>query len=201
LFSGIVQGTGRVTSILEGDAVYRIMIDLGGMADGLEEGGSVSIDGVCLTASGIEGSSVAFDAIPETMARSTLGGLHAGDDVNVERALRMGDEIGGHLLSGHVMATSRVVGRIDVGRGVDMSLSLPDSASAYVLEKGYIAVDGISLTIGEVRDDCFDVHLIPETLDRTTIGAKGEGSTVNIEVDAMTQAIVETVRRTMGDSR
>ncbi|HIC50975.1 MAG: riboflavin synthase [Candidatus Thalassarchaeum betae] len=197
MFTGIVQGTGEVTSISDGGTVRRFSIEMSGLSDELGMGASVSVDGVCLTVSGMEGSVVDFDAIPETLERSTLGGLCVGDAVNLERALRMGDELGGHVLSGHVMATAEVLGRSEVGEGVDMEISVSSDIRPFVMEKGYIAVDGISLTVGRVRAESFDVHLIPETLERTTIGSKSESSLVNIEVDPMTQAVVETISRMM----
>jgi riboflavin synthase len=190
MFTGIVQGTGEVTSIADGDSVRRFSIKMCGLSDELKMGASVSVDGVCLTATGMDGSTVDFDAVPETLERSTLGGLDVGDSVNLERALRMGDELGGHVLSGHIMATAEVLSRTEVGEGVDMGISISSGIRPFVMEKGFIAVDGISLTVGSVRAESFDVHLIPETLERTTIGSKTEGALVNIEVDPMTQAVV-----------
>ena len=201
MFTGIVQRTGEVTSIADGDSVRRFSIKMSGLSDELEMGASVSVDGVCLTATGMDGSTVDFDAVPETLERSTLGGLDVGDSVNLERALRMGDELGGHVLSGHIMATAEVLSHTEVGEGVDMGITIPSGIRPFVMEKGFIAVDGISLTVGSVRAESFDVHLIPETLERTTIGSKAEGALVNIEVDPMTQAVVETVARMLESGR
>ena len=201
MFTGIVQGTGEVISIADGGSVRRFSIKMSDLSNELEMGASVSVDGVCLTATGIDGSTVDFDAVPETLERSTLGGLDVGDSVNLERALRMGDELGGHVLSGHIMATAEVLSHTEVGEGVDMGISIPSGIRPFVMEKGFIAVDGISLTVGSVRAESFDVHLIPETLERTTIGGKTEGALVNIEVDPMTQAVVETVARMLESGR
>ncbi len=201
MFTGIVQGTGEVISIADGGSVRRFSIKMSDLSNELEMGASVSVDGVCLTATRMDGSTVDFDAVPETLERSTLGGLDVGDSVNLERALRMGDELGGHVLSGHIMATAEVLSRTEVGEGVDMGISISSRIRPFVMEKGFIAVDGISLTVGSVRAESFDVHLIPETLERTTIGGKTEGALVNIEVDPMTQAVVETVARMLEAGR
>ena len=191
MFTGIVQGTGSVHSI-EGDSNLTFTIKIPS-TDGLEVGGSVSIDGVCLTATSI-GQQVTFDVIPETIHRTTLGSLKPGDSVNVERALKFGDELGGHLLSGHIMGTAHISKVHDQ----DYTICCPPEMSDYIQEKGYIAVDGISLTIGETDGNGgFDVHIIPETLRLTTLGNKAVGDRVNIEIDAMTQAVVETTKRMM----
>ena len=191
MFTGIVQGTGSVHSI-EGDSTRTFTIQIPS-TDGLEVGGSVSIDGVCLTATSI-GQQVTFDVIPETIHRTTLGSLKPGDSVNVERALKFGDELGGHLLSGHIMGTAHISKVHDQ----DYTICCPPEMTDYIQEKGYIAVDGISLTIGETDGNGgFVVHIIPETLRLTTLGNKAVGDRVNIEIDAMTQAVVETTKRMM----
>ena len=193
MFTGIVQGTGRVESVQSGE-IMTVSVTLPS-AKGLEIGGSVSIDGVCLTATNV-GEHVTFDIIPETLQRTTLGDLAPGSSVNVERALKFGDELGGHLLSGHIMDTAEIV----QVQNQDYKIQCPSEMSEFIQEKGYIAVDGISLTIGETDGDgVFDVHIIPETLRLTTLGSKGVGDRVNIEIDAMTQAVVETTKRMMAN--
>lgn len=192
MFTGIVQGCGTVHSVATNGEITTLGIELPSTT-GLEVGGSVAIDGVCLTATSV-GEIVSFDLIPETLERTTLGNLGVGSEVNVERAMRMGDELGGHLLSGHVMTTAE----IQSISNQDYRISAPPHVAEFIHEKGFIAVDGISLTIGETDGNgCFDVHIIPETLRLTTIGSKGVESMVNIEIDAMTQAVVETVKRMM----
>ena len=191
MFTGIVQGTGCVQSV-QGDAVVTVAIEIPS-TEGLEVGGSVSIDGVCLTATSV-GKSVTFDIIQETLERTTLGSLSPGSNVNVERALKFGDELGGHLLSGHIMGTAEII----TIKNQDYTIKCPTEMAEFIQEKGYIAVDGISLTIGETDGEgCFDVHIIPETLRLTTLGGKSVGDHVNIEIDAMTQAVVETTKRLM----
>ena len=200
MYTGIVAGTAPILSIEERDGFRSFTIDLTGFDDGLEIGASVSLDGVCMTVVGIESGRVGFDAVEETLERTTLADRSNGDVLNVERSLRLGDELGGHMLSGHVMCTAEILERAEVGEGVDLRISIPDVVRPYILEKGYVAVDGMSLTVGRVDDSGFDLHIIPETLRVTTIGQKEVGGSVNIEVDSQTQAIVDTLSRSMGAS-
>ena len=191
MFTGIIQGTGCIQSV-NGDSIVTIDVQIPS-TDGLEIGASVSIDGVCLTATSVS-DTVTFDVIPETLDRTTLGSLSSGSNVNVERALKFGDELGGHLLSGHIMGTAEIV----AVENQDYTIQCPPEMAEYIQEKGYIAVDGISLTVGKTcGKGGFDVHIIPETLRLTTLGSKGVGDQVNIEIDAMTQAVVETTKRLM----
>ena len=200
MFTGIVQGTGTIISIDKKGTSSTISIDLGELSSHLSLGSSVSIDGVCMTVTNQKDTIVFFDAIQETLSRTTLGQAVEGDMVNLERALKMGDELGGHLLSGHIMCKSSVVSRKNNGEGVDLEISVNDQLKPYIMEKGYIAIDGISLTIGKVNQNTFNLHLIPETLERTTINSKIEGSLVNIEIDSITQAVVSTVTSIMDNS-
>jgi riboflavin synthase len=195
MYTGIVAGVAPVSSIEKGDGVLKITIDLGGFDEGIVIGASVSLDGVCMTVVGINGSRISFDAIEETLRRTTLGNLSEGDLVNVERSLKVGDELGGHILSGHVMDKARIIEKLERGEGFDLRIESPSGAIPYILEKGFIAVDGMSLTVGEVTDSSFSLHIIPETIRSTTIGGKGEGDMVNIEIDSRTQAVVDTIRR------
>jgi len=200
LYTGIVAGTAPVTRVDDGRGVRNLTIDLDGFFEDLQVGASVSLDGVCMTVVSMEGTEVRFDAIDETLGRTTLGGLSQGHMVNVERSLRVGDELGGHILSGHVITTAKIIERIERGESLDLLIENPIEARPYILEKGFIAIDGMSLTIGEVSDESFALHIIPETLRITTIGDKEVGVNVNIEVDSRTQAVVEAVMRNMGDS-
>ena len=195
MFTGIVAGTGEISSI-DGEEVIRFVIDFSTVStDGLVTGASVSIDGVCLTVGEINSPKISFDAIPETLEKTSLGSKQVGDSVNLERALKMGDELGGHLLSGHIMGMGKISDRGEGVENLDLMIECPEKIMKFVQEKGYIAIDGISLTIGEVNDDSFALHLIPETISLTTIGSKNIGESVNIEVDSMTQTIVTTVER------
>ena len=200
MYTGIVSGTAPVIAVADGEGIRALTIDLDGFSEGLQIGASVALDGVCMTVVSMAGTEVRFDAIEETLGRTTLGMATQGHRVNVERSLRMGDELGGHILSGHVMMTAKIIGRVERGEGLDLAIENPLEARPYILEKGFIAVDGMSLTIGEVSDERFALHIIPETLRATTIGDKGVGDSVNIEIDSRTQAVVETVMRNMGDN-
>jgi len=194
VFTGIVQGIGTVRSVTKGAAVWTFAIELPN-TNGLQRGASVAVHGVCLTATDIDGPCVLFDVIPETLERTTLSSLREGSMVNIERSLKMGDELGGHLLSGHIMATGTVEQRTAVGEGVDLNIGVPAELMKYINEKGYIALNGASLTVGTAIDRTFTVHLIPETLRLTTFGSAQVGDDINIEIDAMTQTVVATVER------
>lgn len=195
MFTGIVHGTAKVESASLTAEVLRLRLALPD-AEGLVPGASVSVGGCCLTAVEIDRNVVHFDVIAESLDRTTLGDLQPGDRVNVERAARFGDEIGGHVTSGHIWGIGEIV---EIERTADncrMRVRPPETAAPYILAKGYIAIDGASLTIGTVHGDgSFDLHLIPETLRITTLGTATIGTRVNIEVDAQTQAVVDTAER------
>ena len=194
MFIGIVQGTGKIIEVIEGETIRSFKIQVPN-TESLEIGASISVDGVCLTATSIENKIVSFDVIQETLKRTTLGQLEVGETVNIERSLKFGDEIGGHLLSGHIMATGIVNEKSESGEGMDFTILAPLSIEKYLLEKGYVAIDGISLTIGDVNNSRFNLHIIPETMRQTTIASKQVGDAVNIEIDSTTQTIVSTVER------
>lgn len=198
MFTGIIQGIASISAISQGESVTKVSIDLP-ETENLQIGASVSIDGVCLTATSINGTIVDFDIIAETLQRTTLSNLEIASEVNFERAIRFGDELGGHLLSGHVMSAGLIHSIIEKGEGTDISIIAPPSLQKYIIEKGFIAIDGISLTVGEVQSNVFALHLIPETLRMTTLGSKQEGDAVNIEIDSNTQTIVSTVERMLAE--
>ncbi len=154
-------------------------------------------NGCCLTVTRIEGDIVWFDLMQATLALTNLGGLNEGDSVNLERAAKFGDEIGGHAMSGHIMCTATVVDIIETENNRQVWFALPQGINKYVFDKGYIGIDGISLTIGDVKQEQFCVNLIPETLNRTNMGWRKVGDIVNIEVDPQTQAVVDTVERVL----
>ena len=193
MFTGIVQGTAQIKAITEAANFRTHVVE---MLKGLQIGASVAHNGVCLTVTKIQDNLVSFDLMQETLKITNLGGLQVGDFVNIERAMQMGTEIGGHILSGHVYCTADIVERIPSENNLQIWFQLPNQdMMKYVLTKGFIAVDGISLTIGEAREQSFCVNLIPETIHRTLIGKKTVGEKVNIEIDPQTQAIVDTVER------
>jgi riboflavin synthase len=199
MFTGIVQGLGTIESIEEGDGITTFCVACPDTQD-LAIGASVAIDGVCLTATSIKGELVTFDVIPETMERTTLGERVVDDEVNIERSLRYGDEVGGHLLSGHIIGRGLVTYSESVGEGAQLKIKAPPSIQKYIQTKGYIGIDGISLTLGEVIENEFDLHIIPETLRLTTLRSKRVGDAVNIEIDSTTMMIVETVERLLKEN-
>lgn len=204
MFTGIVQGTASIVEVHELDAFRTHVVALPPeMREGLEIGASVSHNGVCLTVTAIDGDNVSFDLMRETLRLTNLGALEPGGRVNIERAARFGDEIGGHSMSGHIICMANVVAIEEAPNNRRLWFSLPDTIGRFVFEKGYIGVDGISLTVGDVRraaDDSgieFSVNLIPETLSRTMLKERLPGDKVNIEIDPQTQVIVETVERVL----
>ncbi|MES9971940.1 MAG: riboflavin synthase subunit alpha [Candidatus Thiodiazotropha sp.] len=200
MFTGIVQGTAEVVEIQQKQAFRSHRIRLPETAlDGLVAGASVAHNGCCLTATHIDGDLIDFDLMQETLRVTNLGELEVGDRINFERAARFGDEIGGHAMSGHILCTAQVVDISSSENNYRIRFRLPAKWRRYIFTKGYIGIDGISLTIGEVEDDEFDVNLIPETLQRTNIGTRKIGDRVNIEIDPQTQAIVDTVGNLLPD--
>ena len=199
MFTGIVQGTAKIVSIDEKPNFRTHVVEMSAdMLDGIETGASVAHNGCCLTVTEIDGNRISFDLMKETLRITNLGELAAGDVVNVERAARFSDEIGGHLMSGHIMTTAEVAKIVTSENNRQIWFKVQDpSLMKYILYKGFIGIDGISLTVGEVTPARFCVHLIPETLQRTTLGSKKLGSKVNIEIDPQTQAIVDTVERVL----
>lgn len=197
MFTGIVRALCPVTSIRRKPELLSFSVDLGEeLSRNLDLGASVALDGVCMTVTQIDGAEVSFDAIMETLGRTTLGSLEEGRLLNVERSLCIGDEIGGHHVSGHVDGMAEIKHFQRDGDLCVLHLACPSAWMDCILEKGFIAIDGASLTVVDVdAAGIFTVHLIPETLSRTTLGRKGVGDRVNIELDKQTQAIVTTVTR------
>jgi riboflavin synthase len=196
MFTGIVKGIGKVDSLEKKDDILRcgILFPNNLLAD-LELGGSVAVDGVCLTIVAQSGSAVFFEAIQETLARTTLAELSIGSSVNLERSAKLNDEIGGHLLSGHVFGTATLA---CIDKNI-YTVACSPHWMKYLFPKSYIAINGISLTVVSVdlQKGEFTVHLIPETLKRTTLGQKKAGDLINLEFDAFIQAAVETVERNL----
>jgi riboflavin synthase len=199
MFTGITRGTFPITRVDRAPGRLSFAVGLPAqLTAGLEIGASVSIDGVCQTVVAIQEQDVSFDAIEETLRLTTLGQLNVGTRVAVERSFRVGDEIGGHEVSGHVIGTGKVIEvRRDNGAH-DLRIEVPTEWMKFIMPKGFIAVDGSSLTVGAIHDSgWFEVHLIPETMRLTNLGHKVAGSRVNIELDARTVAIVHTVERVL----
>ena len=193
MFTGIVQGLGEVLAVDQRAPDFRshtVRLPEGADAN-LRVGASVAHNGCCLTITRVhENGAADFDLMGETLAKTNLGALQPGDKVNIERAARFGDEIGGHSMSGRIEAN---------GLNRTVWFRLPENLKGYVFPKGFIGLDGCSLTIGTVTDSEFNVHLIPETLNRTLFGSRRAGERVNVEIDPQTQVIVDTVARILAE--
>lgn len=177
MFTGIVQGKGRVIAIEDkGDFRTHIIELPSELVNNLETGASIANNGCCLTVTKIDGNKISFDLVKETLRLTNLGELTVGSEVNIERAAKYGDEIGGHVMSGHIVTTAEIAKIITSENNLQIWFRIFDQTlMKYILHKGFIGIDGISLTIGDVVNNRFCVHLIPETRDRTTLGRKRLG--------------------------
>ncbi len=201
MFTGIVQERCEVIAAQREGALTTLSVDLGRLAEGLTTGASVALNGVCATATRVCGTVATFHLVQETTVLTNLGEAATGDLVNVERSFKVGDEVGGHVLSGHVACTARVT-RIETTEGLaSVSVSVPRPWPNYLMKKGFIALDGASLTIAELNRDTGSatVKLIPETLVRAGFEDRAVGDRLNLEVDYRTQAVVDTVRELLRD--
>lgn len=196
MYTGIVLGTCPVTALTHGAGTTALTVDLGDHALGLQPGASVAVNGTCLTAVQVADGRVRFDIIEETWQQTNLSDLGVGARVNVERSFRLGDEVGGHILSGHVATAATVTAVVaDEGHRL-LTVAIPERWMPYLMAKGFVALNGASLTIQDLdrAASTITVSLIPETLERTTFGNVEPGDRLNLEVDAQTQAVVDTVR-------
>ncbi len=195
MFSGIVKGTGKVSKVTsKKDCVSIEIIPPNNFNTRLKKGASVSVDGVCLTSVDTGKTKLKFDVIDETLERTNLKLVKKNSLVNLERSITASTEIGGHLMSGHIHFTGKVNDIISKENTKDFIIGFPKKFRQYILEKGYIGVNGCSLTIGKVKNNSFNLHLIPETLSITNLKYLVKGDLVNIEIDQNTIAIVETVK-------
>lgn len=202
MFTGIVQGLCEVGTVEDEAGLRRLELRLGdALTEGLETGASVAVNGVCLTVTGVDGGSARFDVIRETLELTNLGDLSPGQRANVERSFRVGDEVGGHILSGHVSGVAEVATIEEATNERNVYFRVPPKLMKYLSYKGFVSLDGASLTIAHAdADRCeIGVCLIPETIRRTTLGTVAPGDRVNLEVDPQTQAIVETVERVLAE--
>ena len=202
MFSGIVQGIGKVITIHDLPNLRRIKVKLPQeLTHNLSIGASVANNGCCLTITYIENDTVSFDLMQETLNKTNLGKLKVGSSVNIERAAKFGDEIGGHVMSGHIIATIPIIKIKQDENLKTLWFTLPENLQQYVFNKGFIGLDGCSLTVGEVVKNEFCVHLIPETLQKTLFSQRQVGDLINLEIDASTQAIVDPVTKILHDKR
>ena len=189
MFTGIVREVGEVASVDGGDAGARLRIRAPETAARTRVGDSVSVSGVCLTAVAVEDGALSFDAVPETLRRSSLGALGPGAAVNLEPALRAGEPLGGHLVQGHVDAVGRIRALDPEGDGKRLAVDVPPEIERLCVEKGSIAVEGVSLTIAAVRPGTVEIALVPHTLGATTLGRLAPGDPVNLEADVVAKHV------------
>lgn len=198
MFTGIIRGIGKIADVQSLPGLTKFIITFpADLLSKLEIGASIAIDGVCLTVVNFNSNDVAFDAIQETLDKTNLKFLNRGDFVNIERSACFGDEIGGHILSGHVYGTAEIEAIQKTENNHIVSFKCPLEFTHYMFPKGFIALNGTSLTLVDVDKEkgLFSVHLIPETLKRTTFGIKKEKESINVELDTQTQTIVDTIER------
>ncbi len=198
MFTGIVQAQVQVRSVTQRQDFVQLTLQTEPtLLQHLQRGASIAVNGTCLTATEFDEAAgwVSFDIIDETLQKTNLGTLRPGDRVNFERSLKFGDEIGGHIVSGHISATAEILAIKRTADNCAMQLRFPAELAAFIQPKGFIAVDGASLTVGAIEGHSFWLHLIPETLTVTTLGSKQVGDRLNLECDQQTVTIVQTVER------
>ena len=196
MFSGIVQEAGKVIGFVKERDIYNLSIECSSeFISDLKKGASISVDGVCLTVKDENPEILRFDLVEETIKRTNFQNIKTGDNVNLERSLKMGDEIGGHPVSGHIHGISKVISIDKRDQSWDVKFSIESFMHDYMLHKGYVAINGCSLTVGEVSNESFMIHLIPETLSITNLFQLQQDSIVNVELDQNTIVIADTVKK------
>ena len=195
MFTGIVRELGEVVEAAEAGGGRAFVVRAPVTADRTSVGDSVAIDGCCLTATAVEGDAIAFQAVPETISRTTLGSLGRGRRVNVEPAVRAGEELGGHYVQGHVDAVGHIESVEAEGEGLRVFVEAPDGVLRSCVEKGSVTVDGVSLTVAEVAEGAFAVALVPHTLAVTTLSELAPGRPVNLEADVLAKYVERLVKR------
>jgi riboflavin synthase len=196
MFTGIIEGTGTVADLAaaaDGSGA-RLAVDAGWLAGRLQLGESVAVNGCCVTVAEATAAGFAADLVAETLRRTALGGLAAGAEVNLERPMTLGGRLGGHLVQGHVDGVAKVLDRTPVGDGHEVRIELPPDLERYVVEKGSVAVDGVSLTVAGVGPGWFTVALVPHTLEVTTLGRRRPGDSVQLEVDVVAKYVERLVQ-------
>ncbi len=199
MFTGIVECVGKLVAVEERGELLRLTFAAPEIADGAALGDSVSVNGACLTVVSADGGSVAFEAVRETLVRTSIGGLGEGDRVNLERAMRADARLDGHIVQGHVDATGRVERLERESDDVRLYVACDAEFADLLVEKGSVAIDGVSLTVVGVRPDGFDVALIPHTLAVTTLGERRPGDRVNLEADVLGKYVKRYVQQVLGE--
>lgn len=202
MFTGIIQSIGKILSITPGRVDTRLTVDVGKLPfEDAELGESISINGACMTVVAFDHGTFSVDVSKESLARTTLGQLKVASPVNLERALRLSDRLGGHLVSGHVDGVGEIKQRIQEGRSWKFSIRVPADLSRYIAHKGSVTVDGVSLTVNDVHDNSFSLQIIPHTLQETLFNEYQIGAQVNIEVDIIArylERLLQTDQKPVG---
>ncbi len=191
MFTGIVEGTGEIVSVERTGGGIKLAVDMGALAEGAKLGDSVCVSGVCLTVTRMSGARAEFDAVEETIRRTTLGEARPRSKVNLERAVRAGDRMGGHIVTGHIDGVGVVRKVVPRGEGKDATFLAPEGVEHLIAEKGSVAVDGVSLTVAAARGREFVVALVPHTLRATTLGELTPGARVNVEADPIARYVAK----------
>ena len=194
MFTGLIEGTGKLKTVEPRGKDMRLSIQASFDLEGFQTGESVAVDGVCLTVVSWQARAFTLDVSQETLSRTTLGQRSVGDEVNLERALRLGDRLGGHLVNGHVDGKARVMARKQRGDSLVFVFEVAAELGRYIIEKGSVAVNGVSLTVNRCDEQSFDVNIVPHTARVTTIGSLRVGDEVNIEVDIIGKYVERFVR-------
>lgn len=196
MFTGLITDLGEIASVDAGEGGSRFVIKTRYDTSGIEIGASIACNGCCLTALDITADTFSVDVSNESLSRTTLGDWQAGRQINLERSLKLGDEMGGHLVSGHVDCVAEVFECKPDGESVRFTFNAPAEFARFIAEKGSVAVDGVSLTVNEVGDDTFGVNIIPHTCAVTTFGVLKKGDTVNIEIDMLARYVARLLKQT-----
>lgn len=194
MFTGIVEQIGTATTVIRKGNLGRISVSAPGIFEGVKTGDSIAVNGVCLTVSSCRRGAAEFDLSAETIKNSTLGGLAIGDKVNLERALLLNGRLGGHIVTGHIDGVGEIRNKRVSGEGFDLYLSIPSEILHYLVQRGSIAVDGISLTVADFRDGLLKIAVVPQTAKNTNLGQKSAGDRVNLEVDVLSKYIEKHLR-------
>jgi riboflavin synthase len=197
MFTGLVEEVGRVVG-LEADEMFRLGVSASRVLEGTRMGDSVSVNGVCLTVNDLDGGTLIFHAMPETLRRTALGDLTEGSLVNLERAMSLERRFGGHIVQGHVDGVGEVVGVTPEGEAQIWEFKAPESVLRYTVEKGSVCVDGISLTVVSVWDGSFTVSILPQTRANTNLGRLGPGARVNLEADVIAKYVKRLIEPRLG---